>query len=231
MDTRVRAKRWSRLEYERLVHLGVFRPGERLELVGGALLVREPQGSPHATAIQAVQEALRGAHGPGWLIRTQMPVALDDESEPEPDVTVVPGSFRDYIHAHPSRYTSCPRARVLDRESGRARARGISREWPRRPRRLRMGLPSCRAARPRGSRGAAHRTHFPHPRLRPAALASLVQSDAILRSVSTRSLILVSDSFSIRDSSSIRAREGWTVAGVGQPAREESPGSTGQGAG
>src|SRR5499427_9010940 len=98
MDTRVRAKRWSRLEYERLVHLGVFRPGERLELVGGAL-----QGSPHATAIQAMQEALRGALGPGWLIRTQMPVALDDESEPELDVTVVPGSFRDYSHAHPSR--------------------------------------------------------------------------------------------------------------------------------
>src|SRR5262244_2281055 len=103
MDTRVRAKRWSRLEYERLVHLGVFRPGERLELVGGALLVREPLGSPHATAIQAVQEALRGALGPGWLIRTQMPVALDDESEPEPDVSVVAGSFRDYSHAHPSR--------------------------------------------------------------------------------------------------------------------------------
>src|SRR5262249_55889207 len=32
-----------------------------------------------------------------------MPVALDDESEPEPDVSVVPGSFRDYSHAHPSR--------------------------------------------------------------------------------------------------------------------------------
>src|SRR5262245_28927711 len=93
----VRAKRWSRLEYERLVDLGVFRPGERLELVGGALLVREPQGSPHATAIQAVQEALRAVLGPSWVIRTQMPVALDDESEPEPDVSVVPGSFRDYI--------------------------------------------------------------------------------------------------------------------------------------
>jgi len=29
--------------------------------------------------------------------------ALDDESEPEPDVAVVPGSFRDYISGHPSR--------------------------------------------------------------------------------------------------------------------------------
>ena len=99
----MRAKRWSRIEYERLVDLGVFRPGERLELVGGALLVREPQGSRHATAIQAVQEALRAALGPGWVIRTQMPVALDDESEPEPDVSAVPGSFRDYSHGHPSR--------------------------------------------------------------------------------------------------------------------------------
>jgi Uma2 family endonuclease len=98
-----RAKHWSRLEYERLVDLGVFQPGERLELVGGALLVREPQASPHATAIQAVQEALRAVLGPGWVIRTQMPIALDDESEPEPDVSVAPGSFRDYTHAHPSR--------------------------------------------------------------------------------------------------------------------------------
>ena len=32
-----------------------------------------------------------------------MPVALDDESEPEPDVAAARGSFRDYSHAHPSR--------------------------------------------------------------------------------------------------------------------------------
>ena len=66
MNTRaVRAKHWSRVEYARLVDLGVFRPGERLELVGGALLVRELQGSPRATAIQAVQKALRAVLGPG----------------------------------------------------------------------------------------------------------------------------------------------------------------------
>src|ERR1700730_6034595 len=101
--TPARTKRWSRLEYERLVDLGAFPPGDRLELVAGELLVREPQGSPHATAIRSAQEALRAALGPGWEIRTQMPVALDDESEPEPDVAMVPGSFRDYSGAHPSR--------------------------------------------------------------------------------------------------------------------------------
>ncbi|HUO63895.1 MAG TPA: Uma2 family endonuclease [Terriglobales bacterium] len=101
--TSARTKRWSRLEYERLVELGAFQPGDRVELVAGELLVREPQGSPHATGIRAVEEALRSALGSGWEVRTQMPVALDDESEPEPDVIVAPGSFRDYSHAHPSR--------------------------------------------------------------------------------------------------------------------------------
>jgi Uma2 family endonuclease len=32
--------------------------------------------------------------------RTQMPLALDDMSEPEPDVAVVPGSPRDYLDDH-----------------------------------------------------------------------------------------------------------------------------------
>jgi Uma2 family endonuclease len=48
-------------------------------------------------------EALRAALGPGWLVRVQDPVALDDESEPEPDVVVVPGGPRDYLFEHPAR--------------------------------------------------------------------------------------------------------------------------------
>src|SRR5215510_1310927 len=98
-----RTKHWSRLEYERLVNLGAFHPEERVELVGGSLMVREPQASPHSTAIRAVEEGLRTMLGAGWDVRTKMPIALDDESEPEPDVSVVPGTFRDYTHGHPSR--------------------------------------------------------------------------------------------------------------------------------
>ena len=96
-----RIKRWTRLEYERLVDLGAFLPGDRLELVGGNLLVREPQGGPHYTAVGLVEDALRVVFGPGWTVRPQGPVALDDDSEPEPDMAVVPGSRRDHIQ-HPS---------------------------------------------------------------------------------------------------------------------------------
>jgi len=99
----VPTKRWARVEYERLVDRAVFQPGDRVELVGGQLVVREPQGSPHAVAAGLVEDALRAAFGPGWVVRVQMPVALDDESEPEPDVAVCPGSLRDYLAGHPSR--------------------------------------------------------------------------------------------------------------------------------
>lgn len=98
-----RTKRWTRLEYERLVDLGAFGPEERLELIGGQLVVREPQGRPHATGIRLVAAALRAAFGPGWVIEAQLPVALDEESEPEPDIAVVRGQPRDYIASHPTR--------------------------------------------------------------------------------------------------------------------------------
>ena len=99
----IRTRRWSRLEYDRLIDLGVFKPGDRLELLDGLLVVREPQNAPHATALCATQEVLRNTFGPSFYVRPQLPVALDDESEPEPDVAVVRGSYRDYRGAHPSR--------------------------------------------------------------------------------------------------------------------------------
>lgn len=96
-------RRWTRLEYERLVSLGVFHEDERLELLGGHLLVREPQGSRHGVAIELADSAFRVALGPGWRVRVQLPIALDDESEPEPDLAVVAGDPRDRPHHHPSR--------------------------------------------------------------------------------------------------------------------------------
>src|SRR5207248_11212227 len=84
-----KTRRWTRTEYERLVELGVFQPGERLELLDGQLVVREPQGSRHAGTIRRVLDALRRALGDQWQIDSQLPIALDHESEPEPDVSVV----------------------------------------------------------------------------------------------------------------------------------------------
>ncbi len=99
----IKTRRWRRVEYERLIETGFFEAGGPIELVGGQLIVAEPQGSSHFTAVRATEEALRAAFGPGWEVRGQGPLALDEESEQEPDVAVVQGSFRDYVVGHPSR--------------------------------------------------------------------------------------------------------------------------------
>jgi Uma2 family endonuclease len=93
---------WKRSEYERLVDLGLFHD-KPVELIGGQLLAAEPQGSYHATGIGVANEVLRAILPPGWYVRTQMPMALDEESEPEPDLVVVRGSPRSYREAHPDR--------------------------------------------------------------------------------------------------------------------------------
>jgi Uma2 family endonuclease len=92
MSMSAKTRQWTRYEYERLIHLGVFRPDERIELIAGELTVREPQGGPHALVF-----------GRGWRVRAQLPVALDDESEPEPDFSVVAGTAREAIEPIPSR--------------------------------------------------------------------------------------------------------------------------------
>jgi Uma2 family endonuclease len=94
--------RFRRMDFDRLVDLGVFH-GEPVELIEGLLVVAEPQGSYHASTVGAVGDALRAVLPPGWLVRVQMPLALGDLSEPEPDLAVVPGAWADYRADHPAR--------------------------------------------------------------------------------------------------------------------------------
>lgn len=101
LEREATTRRWRRVEYERLVDLGVF-VGERLELLDGVLVVREPQGSPHAAVVMRIGQVLAAAFGEGWHPRLQAPLALGEHSEPEPDIAVVAGAALDYVAAHPS---------------------------------------------------------------------------------------------------------------------------------
>jgi Uma2 family endonuclease len=93
----------TRVRYDRLVDAGIFGPDDRVELLDGLLIAREPQGGRHATVVGLVAAALEKAFGRGFHVREEKPIALDERSEPEPDVAVVPGGLRDYVSAHPSR--------------------------------------------------------------------------------------------------------------------------------
>jgi Uma2 family endonuclease len=95
-------RRWKRVEYDRLVELGVFER-EAVELIAGQLIVAEPQHTYHAVGVGKSADALKTMIPPGWIVRIQAPIALDDESVPEPDIAVVRGSHDDYLESHPDR--------------------------------------------------------------------------------------------------------------------------------
>jgi len=95
--------RWTRHEYDRLIEHGFFDEDDPIELLDGLLLVKEPQSSPHRTAVLLAAKTLERAFGDGWFVQVQSPIGLDDLSEPEPDLCIVQGSPRDYVRAHPTR--------------------------------------------------------------------------------------------------------------------------------
>ncbi len=88
-----------REEYDRLVALGVFED-ERVELIEGVLVTMSPNDPAHASPVQLLTELLVPVLLGRAVVRIQLPIIAVRESEPEPDVVIVP--LGDYRHAHPN---------------------------------------------------------------------------------------------------------------------------------
>jgi Uma2 family endonuclease len=95
-------RRWTVEEYHRAIEAGVFGPEERLELIEGEIVCMSPQNPPHAAASDLAESALRAVFTSGFRIRVQKPLTLHAQTEPEPDIAVVPGGARDYRNQHPT---------------------------------------------------------------------------------------------------------------------------------
>jgi Uma2 family endonuclease len=97
----VQIKRWTRREYDRMAEAGIFSQDDRVQLIDGDIVSMTPQNSPHASAIGKTERALERLFGSNVWVRVQMPLIVDPDSEPEPDLVVVPGTPDDYRDEHP----------------------------------------------------------------------------------------------------------------------------------
>jgi Uma2 family endonuclease len=95
-----RPRTWTREEYYRLAEEGLFL-GEKVELIGGEIVTLNPQRFVHAACVDQISDLLRGLFDDRYWVRMQLPLQCAGTSEPEPDVSVVPGSRRDYSD-HPT---------------------------------------------------------------------------------------------------------------------------------
>jgi Uma2 family endonuclease len=93
--------RMSIERYEAMVDSGVFTKHDRLHLINGLLVAKMTKNPPHVVACDLTRAAIDGLSLAGWFTRVGDPVRLPPDSEPEPDVTVVRGTIRDYSDHHP----------------------------------------------------------------------------------------------------------------------------------
>ena len=96
----LRPRRWTTAEYYALSDAGLF-DDERVELLDGEIWTLPSQKTPHFYSTDVTGDVLLEVFGSGFVVRRHGPVTLEDGTEPEPDVVIVPGSKRDYIPSHP----------------------------------------------------------------------------------------------------------------------------------
>lgn len=91
-------RRISRELYDRMVALGLFDEA-RIELLHGAIIEMTPNEPRHASPVDELVAILVPALIGRAKVRVHQPIMAADDSEPEPDLAVVPCG--DYTQAHP----------------------------------------------------------------------------------------------------------------------------------
>lgn len=94
-------RRLSADQFEQMGRTGILGPDERVELLDGELIEMPPIGSRHAAAVDFLSMHFARTVGDGALVRTQNPLRLADDSEPQPDLMLLRPAADRYRSAHP----------------------------------------------------------------------------------------------------------------------------------
>jgi Uma2 family endonuclease len=92
-------RKWTRKEYYKMAEAGLFE-NQRVELIEGDVVEMSPQSPDHYASIERIATLVRKVFGSSYWVRMQGPLVLPNNSEPEPDISVVAGSVDDYTD-HP----------------------------------------------------------------------------------------------------------------------------------
>src|SRR5919108_2319037 len=103
MAEAVTRRRFTIEEYHRMGEVGILGDDERLELIAGHIVVREPIGSRHAGCVDHLTRLWTSRLGEHAIVRVQNPVVLPhDASELQPDLMLLAPREDFYTRAHPT---------------------------------------------------------------------------------------------------------------------------------
>jgi Uma2 family endonuclease len=82
-------RRFTREEYYRMAEVGILGARERVELIQGEIVQMSPIGPRHAAFVDNLNRLLARRLPDEAIVRVQGPVALADDTEPQPDLAVL----------------------------------------------------------------------------------------------------------------------------------------------
>jgi len=88
-------------DYHRMVELGLLDEDDRVELLDGLIVLMGKIGPRHAGCVNRLTALFAQAVAGRVTISVQNPTILDDRSEPQPDVMLLPYRADGYATAHP----------------------------------------------------------------------------------------------------------------------------------
>jgi Uma2 family endonuclease len=102
MGEQLTRRRFTVEEYHRMGEAGILAEDSRIELIAGDIVVREPIGSRHAGTVNRLTRLWTSRLGERAVVQIQNPIELPKEdSEPQPDVTLLRPRPDFYATAHP----------------------------------------------------------------------------------------------------------------------------------
>jgi Uma2 family endonuclease len=95
-------RRFTAEEVMRMVQAGILGEDDRLELIGGELLLMSPQDPAHAAIVSRLTRLLLQGYPQGFCVRVQLPLAATASDLLEPDLVIARGTESTYGNRHPS---------------------------------------------------------------------------------------------------------------------------------
>jgi Uma2 family endonuclease len=88
-DIAVARRLFTREEYHRMAEVGILKETDRVELIRGEIVEMSPIGRRHYAFVNNLGQLLILRLGGRAIVAVQGPIALADDTEPEPDLAVI----------------------------------------------------------------------------------------------------------------------------------------------
>jgi Uma2 family endonuclease len=102
IETTFNLRLWTVEEYRRMALTGILDSSERVELIEGKIIRMSAKGTAHRSAVGRTDYLFKEALKNRAWVSVQDPIALNTNSEPEPDIAVVKIDPLDYADHHPT---------------------------------------------------------------------------------------------------------------------------------